>query len=67
MPKQASFNFEKSFSELEDIVEKFESGTISLDESLKQFERGLELAQELKKRLSDVENKIAEIKQKFEE
>lgn len=67
MPKQQAFNFEKSFSELEAIVGKFESGTISLDESLRQFERGLELASQLKQRLQDVENKITEIKQKFEE
>lgn len=67
MPKQQAFNFEKSFTELEAIVEKFESGTIGLDESLQQFERGLELASQLKQRLNDVENKITEIKRKFEE
>jgi exodeoxyribonuclease VII small subunit len=67
MSKQQVLNFEKSFEELEAIVEKFESGTISLDESLQQFERGLELASQLKQRLNDVESKITEIKQKFEE
>ena len=66
MPKQQAFNFEKSFTELEAIVEKFESGSINLDESLQKFERGLELAAQLKARLHDVENKIIEIKQKFE-
>lgn len=63
MSKQ--INFEKSFKELEKIVEKFEAGEIDLDQSLKEFERGLELAEKLKSRLSEVENKVIEIKQKF--
>lgn len=58
-------NFEESFKELEAIVEKFESGTLNLDESLKEFERGLALAEQLKAHLSAVENRITEIKEKF--
>ncbi len=65
MPEQQQFNFEKSFEELEKIVQKFESGDIDLDQSLKEFERGLELAKLLKGRLKKVENKIVEIKNKF--
>lgn len=36
-------DFEKSLEELEGLVEKLESGDLSLDESLKQFKRGVEL------------------------
>jgi exodeoxyribonuclease VII small subunit len=36
-------NFEKSLEELERLVEQLESGDLSLDESLKQFRRGVEL------------------------
>ena len=36
-------DFEKSLEELEQLVEKLESGDLSLDESLKQFRRGVEL------------------------
>ncbi|MBT8039958.1 MAG: exodeoxyribonuclease VII small subunit [Xanthomonadales bacterium] len=36
-------DFEKSLEELEGLVEQLESGDLSLDESLKQFKRGVEL------------------------
>ena len=36
-------DFEKSLAELEQLVEQLESGDLSLDESLKQFRRGVEL------------------------
>jgi exodeoxyribonuclease VII small subunit len=35
--------FEQSLAELETLVEKLESGELSLDDSLKQFKRGVEL------------------------
>ncbi len=36
-------NFESSISELEQLVIKMESGELSLDDSLEQFQRGVEL------------------------
>ena len=36
-------DFEKALEELETLVEQMESGDLSLDESLKQFKRGVEL------------------------
>jgi exodeoxyribonuclease VII small subunit len=36
-------DFEKSLQELESLVEQLESGELSLDDSLKQFRRGVEL------------------------
>jgi exodeoxyribonuclease VII small subunit len=36
-------DFEKSLEELERLVEQLESGDLSLDDSLKQFRRGVEL------------------------
>jgi exodeoxyribonuclease VII small subunit len=36
-------DFEKSLEELESLVEQLESGELSLDDSLKQFKRGVEL------------------------
>jgi len=35
--------FEQALSELEKLVERLESGQLSLDQSLKQFKRGVEL------------------------
>lgn len=36
-------DFEKALAELETLVEQLESGDLSLDDSLKQFKRGVEL------------------------
>lgn len=61
-------NFAEAFAELEQITEWFDSEeNLDLDKGLKQFERGLELAGELKKKLNEVENKVEEIKEKFAE
>ncbi|MDO8581425.1 MAG: exodeoxyribonuclease VII small subunit [bacterium] len=58
-------SFAKAFEELEKITQSFEKGAFDLDDGLKQFERGLELAAVLKKKLSDIENKVEVIKKKF--
>lgn len=64
-PKKKTFNFAKAFEELETITEWFESEEVDLDEGLKKFERGLELAKQCKEKLGEVENKVKEIKEKF--
>ncbi|MEK7516683.1 MAG: exodeoxyribonuclease VII small subunit [Patescibacteria group bacterium] len=67
MARQSKLPFAESFAELEKIAEWFEREEIDLEEGLKKFERGLELAAALKKRLSEVENKVKEIKARFGE
>ena len=69
MKKQTTtIDFAKSFEELEKITQWFDSEEhLDLDKGLKQFERGLELASLLKAKLSEVENKVVEIKKRFEE
>ena len=64
--KKKDIDFSRGFEELEDITRWFDSQeTLDLDAGLKKFERGLELATELKKKLTEVENKVEEIKAKF--
>lgn len=58
-------NFAEAFKELEEIVRWFESSEVDLEEGLKKFERGLELAKKCRLRLSEVENKVTRIKEKF--
>lgn len=41
-----SLDFETALSELETLVEKLESGELSLAESLAQFEKGIHLSRE---------------------
>ena len=60
------FDFAKSYQRLEEITREFESGKLSLEEGLKKFEEGLALAKECKEYLKQVENKIIDIKKKFE-
>lgn len=63
--KSTKTDFAKSFKELEEIVEWFEDAEVDLEEGLKRFERGLELASQCRTRLKDVENKVSKIKAKF--
>ncbi len=53
--------FEKSVQELDGIVSKMESGELSLDESLKLFEKGVKLTRECQKSLADAEAKIEKL------
>ncbi len=64
MAKKTS-SFAEAFRELEEITSWFETTEIDLDEGLKKFERGLELASVCKKKLAEVENKVVELKKKF--
>ncbi|MDH3971647.1 MAG: exodeoxyribonuclease VII small subunit [Gammaproteobacteria bacterium] len=60
MPKrsQKSPDFETALAELETLVEKMEQGDQSLDESLKQFERGVQLTRSCQQALKDAEQKV---------
>ncbi|MFW6123917.1 MAG: exodeoxyribonuclease VII small subunit [Acidobacteriota bacterium] len=51
-------NFEKALKDLESTVEKLEQGNLSLDESLKLFEKGVKLAKFLRKELEKAEKKV---------
>lgn len=56
--KNEEVPFEAAFSRLEQILEKMNSGTISLDESLKLYEEADKLITLCSKRLNDAERKI---------
>ena len=65
MPKKATkLNFESAIQELEQIVEQMESGNITLEESLTQFERGIALTRECQQVLSEAEQKVEILMQK---
>lgn len=53
-----SADFERALAELEHIVEKLERGDLSLDESLKQFERGVQLTRLCQQSLQQAEQKV---------
>lgn len=64
---EKNFDFGEAYKELEGIIAWFEREEVDLDEGLRKFERGLELAKGCKERLKEVENKVTEIKGKFGE
>ncbi len=55
----SDLNFEKALIRLEEIVNKLENEELSLDESLKIFEEGINLYRLCSKELNEAEKKIS--------
>ena len=51
-------SFEECLQSLENVVERIESGELSLEDSLATFEEGVRLVQSCNRKLSDVERRI---------
>jgi exodeoxyribonuclease VII small subunit len=49
---------EKAMGELETVVEQLEAGELTLDKSLKQFEKGVKLSRECQQTLAEAEQKV---------
>ena len=62
--KADPLNFETAMSELETLVERMENGEQSLEDSLKDFERGIELTRNCQKSLQETEQKIQQLIEK---
>lgn len=56
--KTTKLDFESAIQELELIVEQMESGNITLEESLSQFERGIALTRNCQEALKAAEQKV---------
>ena len=59
--KKTDINFEKALEELESIVEDLESGDLSLENSLKSFEKGIKLARQCQEQLSKAELQVQKL------
>mgnify|MGYP001384891903 FL=1 len=55
---KSTSTYEKIFDDLEIIVQKMDSGEISLEKSLELFEKGMSLIQEGKNRLVQAEARV---------
>ena len=51
-------SFEEMMQSLEQIANELESGNLSLDDSVKKFEQGMEISKECSKILENAEKKI---------
>ncbi|HIF54027.1 MAG: exodeoxyribonuclease VII small subunit [Methylococcales bacterium] len=59
MPRKKSATlFEDSLEELAQLVEQMEQGELSLEESLKSFEKGIKLTSTCQKALQEAEQKV---------
>ncbi|WP_295801069.1 exodeoxyribonuclease VII small subunit [uncultured Microbulbifer sp.] len=56
--KKKAATFESALEELEELVERLESGDLPLDEALADFERGVKLTRECQKKLASAEQKV---------
>lgn len=58
MANKKTFPFEATLEKLEGIVETMESGDLSLEESLRAFEEGIQLTRACQQALSDAKQQI---------
>jgi len=56
--RKSTTSFEDSLAELEQLVEHLEQGDLTLEESLKSFERGIKLTRSCQKSLQAAEQKV---------
>lgn len=56
--KSDSFDFEKALADLETLVSSMEEGELSLEESLKAFEKGIKLTRDCQGALKTAEQKV---------
>lgn len=54
-------NFEEQLNELQEIVNKLESGNVPLEDALNAFQAGVKLSRELEKKLNDAEQTVAKL------
>ena len=54
-------DFEAAMGELEALVERMEHGDFSLEDSIKQFERGMQLARNCQRALRAAEQKVLQL------
>ena len=54
-------NFEEQLNELQEIVNKLESGNVPLEDALNEFQAGVKLSRELEKKLNDAEQTVAKL------
>ena len=56
-------SFDQQLDRLESLVQKLESGHLSLEEALQQFEEGVSLSKVLQQQLTDAQRRVEVLKQ----
>ncbi len=58
MAKAKAIDFETTLNELEQLVQRMESGELNLEDSLKAFEQGMNLSRSCQQALAEAEQKV---------
>ena len=61
---ERKFHFEKALEQLEKIINDLESGELTLDESIRAFEKGVELSRLCQKKLEVAEERVKKLIEK---
>lgn len=56
--EKKNITYEQAAAELESIVELLENGELTLEDSIRMFEKGIELVRFCNKKLDDIEKRI---------
>ena len=59
LKKPENMQYEEAISELEQIVQHLEQGELSLEEALKQFERGISLSRSNSQKLQHAQQQVS--------
>lgn len=62
----SQFNFSQAMAELEEITKYLEGETTDLDEAIAKFERGSEIAQQMKQYLTQAQNRVDKLRASFD-
>ena len=62
MAKSKAATFEESFEELDNTVQRLESGELALEEAISLYEHGIQLADQLQKQLEEAELRVRKLK-----
>ena len=62
--KTEKLDFESAMEKLNSIVDKLESGDLTLDDSIKAFEEGIELSKFCRKKLEAAESRVKKLIEK---
>jgi exodeoxyribonuclease VII small subunit len=60
-------DYRKLNDELDAILERLQSGELSIDEAMPAYERGMQLVKELESYLQTAENRITELQAKLQD
>jgi exodeoxyribonuclease VII small subunit len=60
----AKLDFEQALSQLEKLVDDLESGELSLEDSIKAFEKGIELSRLCRQKLEKAEDRVKKLLEK---